>query len=47
MESNAASTVQVMAITTQVQNLATAAGYNATATTTVSTFAMTPRQLRV
>ena len=42
MEAIADLTAQVTATTTQVQNLATAAGNNATATITVSTFAMTP-----
>ena len=47
METIAALTAQVTAITTQVQNLATTAGNNATATTTASTFAMTPGQLKL
>ena len=38
---------QVMIVTTQVQNLATDAGQNATAITTTSATAMTPCQLQV
>ena len=47
MEAIAALTTQVIAITAQVQNLATAAENYAIVTTTVSTFVMTPGQLNV
>ena len=47
METMAALKEQFSAITTQVQNLDTAAGNNETATTIASTFAMTPGQLKV
>ena len=47
MEAIAALTAQVTAITAQVQNLTTASGNNATVTTTASTFAMTPGEMKV
>ena len=47
MEAIAALTAQVTVITTQDQNLSTAAGNNLSAATTVSTFAMTPDKLKV
>ena len=40
-------TTYVTANTAQVQTLVTAAGINATVTTTASTFAITPGQLKV
>ena len=47
MEATAALTAHVTAITAQVQTFVTALGNNATVTTTTSTFAMTPGQLKV
>ena len=47
MEAIAALAAQVTAITAQVQTLATPSGNNATVTTTVTTIAMTPGQLKV
>ena len=47
MEAIVTLTVQVTTITIQVKNLTTATGNDATTTTTVLTFAMTPGQLKI